>query len=161
MIKGAGPNGRANRKAAVEARLVKVADLVVSGASILKISTELCVHRNTTRKDINILVKRWQADQLPEDRHRWRSIELEKLQGLEHAVMPKALAGDLPAVDRALRVQERRSRLLGLDAPAPEKEDFIMEGEGIDAAIANALKQLAEREQKEHAKRDTGADTSM
>ena len=46
-----------------------------------------------------------------------RQIELERLDKLLAVVGPMAEAGDLAAVDRLLRIQERRSAYLGLDAP--------------------------------------------
>jgi len=50
-----------------------------------------------------------------------RTMELERLDALLAAVWPAAVAGDLPAVGMALRVAERRARLLGLDAPTRQE----------------------------------------
>src|SRR5205823_5555376 len=47
-----------------------------------------------------------------------RQLELERLDALQKSLWGKALAGDMPALDRILRIMERRSGLLGLDAPA-------------------------------------------
>lgn len=41
-----------------------------------------------------------------------------RLDEMELALRPKVLAGDTNAITAALRVQQRRARLLGLDAPA-------------------------------------------
>lgn len=46
-------------------------------------------------------------------------LEVERLDALQAAVWPAAVAGDLPAVDRALRIAERRARLLSLDRAIP------------------------------------------
>lgn len=46
-----------------------------------------------------------------------RQIELERLDKLLAVVGPMAEGGDLAAVDRLLRIQERRAAYLGLDAP--------------------------------------------
>jgi hypothetical protein len=46
-----------------------------------------------------------------------RELELARLDVLQAAVWPRAVAGHLPSVDRVLAVMRRRSRLLGLDAP--------------------------------------------
>jgi hypothetical protein len=51
------------------------------------------------------------ADQL-------RAEELSRLDGMLEAVWPKASKGELAAVDRVLKIGERRARLLGLDAPS-------------------------------------------
>ena len=46
-----------------------------------------------------------------------REVELARLDVLQAAVWPKAVAGHLKSVDRTLSIMARRSRLLGLDAP--------------------------------------------
>lgn len=45
------------------------------------------------------------------------TIELDRLDGLLRAVQPGIEAGDLASIDRALKIMERRSKLLGLDQP--------------------------------------------
>lgn len=45
-------------------------------------------------------------------------LETQRLDQLFKAVLPTALTGDPASVNSALRVMERRARLLGLDAPA-------------------------------------------
>lgn len=44
-------------------------------------------------------------------------LEVERLDALLHGLWAAAEGGDLQAVDRALRVAERRAKLMGLDAP--------------------------------------------
>ena len=46
-----------------------------------------------------------------------REVELARLDRMLAVVGPMAEAGDLQAVDRVLRIQERRAAYLGLDAP--------------------------------------------
>lgn len=46
-----------------------------------------------------------------------REIEVERLDALQDAVWDRAMEGDKDAVDRVLRVMERRAKLLGLDSP--------------------------------------------
>ena len=59
---------------------------------------------------------------LREPSERLRALEEERLDKLLAAIWAKALAGDLKAVDRCLRILERRARLLGLDSPAKLEE---------------------------------------
>ena len=47
-----------------------------------------------------------------------RTLELERLDAMALALWRRAQAGDEKAVDRCLRIMERRARLLGLDAAA-------------------------------------------
>ena len=51
------------------------------------------------------------------DTEEYRALELERLDTAQLAIAPKVQAGDLLAIDRWLRISERRSALLGLDAP--------------------------------------------
>lgn len=48
--------------------------------------------------------------------HEVKAIELERLDTLLKSIWSGALSGSLGAVDRAIRIMERRARLLGLDA---------------------------------------------
>ena len=63
-----------------------------------------------------------EADQL-------RTLEVERLNTLFLSMYNKAIKGDHGAVDRCLRIMERRARLLGLDAPT--KQDVTSGGEKI------------------------------
>jgi hypothetical protein len=49
-----------------------------------------------------------------------RTIEAERLDRLQSALWLRAMAGDLHAIDRVLRVMERRAKLLGLDVDLGE-----------------------------------------
>ena len=46
-----------------------------------------------------------------------RSLELERLDTIQVGLWTKARSGDVQAIDRLLRIMERRAKLLGLDAP--------------------------------------------
>jgi hypothetical protein len=50
-----------------------------------------------------------------EDAEALRELELQRLDALLKAIWPRALEGELAAIDRALRISERRARLCGLD----------------------------------------------
>ena len=54
-----------------------------------------------------------------------RALELERLDSLTQACWEKALGGDLGAVDRLLKISERRARFLGLDSPVQTAIDFL------------------------------------
>ncbi len=47
-----------------------------------------------------------------------RTLELDRLDALQRSVWPQAEKGKVQAVDRILKIMERRARLLGLDAPS-------------------------------------------
>ena len=52
-----------------------------------------------------------------------RQLELARLDDMLKAIAPYVAAGNLTAIDRALKIQERRARLLGLDAPTKQETD--------------------------------------
>lgn len=52
-----------------------------------------------------------------EDAEHVRTVELERLDQMLRGVWDKASDGDPQAVDRVLKVMERRAKLLGLDVP--------------------------------------------
>lgn len=94
------------------ARETHVLELRRAGASFDKIATELKLY---DRSDAHKIYKRALARTLQEPAAEIRTLEADRLDRLQLAVWTKALRGDLPAVDRVLRVMERRARLLGLD----------------------------------------------
>lgn len=55
--------------------------------------------------------------EIQEDAQAIKTLEIERLDSLWYVMYQKALAGDEKAVDRCIRIQERRAKLLGLDAP--------------------------------------------
>ena len=64
-----------------------------------------------------------------------RTLELARLDDMLKAIAPHVAAGNLTAIDRALKIQERRARLLGLDAPV--KQDLTSGGEKINQSISD------------------------
>ena len=58
-----------------------------------------------------------------------RAEELSRLDGMLAKAYPSAAKGDLQAIDRVLKIGERRARLLGLDAPVRT----ALQGGGEDA----------------------------
>lgn len=67
-----------------------------------------------------------------------RKLEVERLDKYLLALAPQIANGNQGAIDRALRIQERRARLLGLDAPAKvEIKDWREEArkEGVDPDV--------------------------
>lgn len=58
-------------------------------------------------------------------------LEVERLDAMLRAVWTKAREGDLKAVDRVLRIMQRRADLLGLDAPKRQHIDLTMTHEQI------------------------------
>ena len=121
-------------------RAVQALELRMAGATYRKIATQLGYPNpgNAYRAVARLLTEhaRESAEQV-------RAMELARLDRLLLAVWGKAAAGDVAAVDRALRVMERRARIMGIDAP--QKIDIsgwireMAQREGLDADEAVAI----------------------
>lgn len=58
-----------------------------------------------------------------------RDVEAARLDALQHAIWERAIDGDLSAMDRVIKIVDRRARLLGLDAP---QQVAVNNGVGVD-----------------------------
>jgi len=71
------------------------------------------------------------------DTEEYRALELERLDTAQLAIASKVQSGDLGSIDRWLRISERRSALLGLDAPIRLKIE-----QGVEAELNAFLNSL-------------------
>ncbi|MCW5664033.1 MAG: hypothetical protein KIT35_09380 [Piscinibacter sp.] len=97
-------------------RQAKAIALRCAGLSYASIATKLGIGRSQAHE----LVRKGLDDarhQVAAHADELRVLELSRLDGLLAKVYPKAARGDLQAVDRVLKIGERRAKLLGLDAP--------------------------------------------
>ena len=95
-------------------RKLKALEMRKARASYAQIATALGVPKSTAWKLVQSALK--QTMQEPSDDV--RKLELESLDRLQFALWQQATQGNHGAVDRVLRVMERRAKLLGLDAPS-------------------------------------------
>jgi hypothetical protein len=58
-----------------------------------------------------------------------RQLELDRLDAMLLGLWQKAQRGDPQAIDRVLRIQERRAKYLGIDAPASSALDNVNDGD--------------------------------
>ena len=81
------------------------------------------------------------AEKTNENAEHVRDIELQRLDAMLKALWPRVLSGDEKAIDRVLRIMDRRARYLGLDAP--ERRDVTSGGEKLHdlADIIAALRE--------------------
>lgn len=82
-----------------------------SGVGIVKAAEQLGVPRSTAASALKRALSR--TMQVPAAE--LRDLESDRLDHLQLGLWAKALRGDTQAVDRILRIMERRARLLGLD----------------------------------------------
>jgi hypothetical protein len=115
------------RLEAVEKQL-KALELRKAGKTFLAIAGELgyASQSGAFKAVISALHKTLQepADEL-------RVLEIGRIDTALAAIWPQVQGGDLPSVDRFIRLSERRSKLLGLDAPT--NVDVTTKGEKIGA----------------------------
>lgn len=98
-------------------RLFKVAQLRLAGmTNQQRIASILGCSQATVSADFAELDSMWLASAV-QDIAVAKGIELERIERLISELWLKALAGNLSAVDRIIKLMERKSRLLNLDAP--------------------------------------------
>ncbi|MCG5495245.1 sigma factor-like helix-turn-helix DNA-binding protein [Ectothiorhodospira variabilis] len=103
------------------------------GATHGEIADTLEISRSRVHKIVTDALERLARDATEETRQ-LRALEAERLDALQHALWDAGIDGDLQAVDRLLRIMERRAKLLGLDAPSKHAAT-TPDGE----AVANAV----------------------
>lgn len=135
---------RAERKKnAVELRL--------AGASYRDIGNALGCSTVTAMNDCKEAlaeIPMQQADEM-------RTVELSRLDRLQRAVWGKAIKGDLQAVDRAIKIIDRRAKLLGLDAP--QQVQITANDVDLDATVDKMLR-VAEMALQQTAAAEDGFD---
>lgn len=93
----------------------KASELRLAGLTIRQIASRLDRSVSGTAQALERALARTQKD-AGDSMEAWRAVEVARLDRLLVAVWPMAIKGNLGAVDRALRIAERRAKLLGLDA---------------------------------------------
>lgn len=90
--------------------------LKIQGWSYSEIADHLKIDEAAIRKSIFAAMSNYTQD-IEENKEIYRNMELTRLDQLQTGIWHMALAGNLDAVDRVLKIMERRTRLLGLDKP--------------------------------------------
>lgn len=99
-------------------RELQAVELRKAGFNYRQIGELLGVSHVAAGKAVKRALKTY-SEQTKEATDDFRQLELERLDELNLAFWPKAVAGDIQAAKLILRVVEQRSRLLGLEAPRP------------------------------------------
>lgn len=105
---------RKTRQAEIEVRRKKVAANLTAGLNYRDMAEALGVSLATVAGDVKVIIERWQDEQASTI-GQWVQLESHRLDRALNAIWDKVQAGDLGAIDRALKIMERRARLLGLD----------------------------------------------
>ena len=86
------------------------------GSTFREIADKLGCSRAMVHKYVAGALREYAAAN-KEETEVYRALEADRLDALHAAIWPKAMNGDMRAVDRVLRIMERRAKLFGLDAP--------------------------------------------
>ncbi|MGQ9555903.1 MAG: hypothetical protein ACUVWR_17520 [Anaerolineae bacterium] len=108
-------------------------ELRKAGVPYLEIAARLGWRSASTA---HVAVTRALRRTLQEPADELRELEVARLDALLFAIWPQTSEGNLDAIDRALRIMERRAKLLGLDRPVEQKLD-------VSEALADVLERLA------------------
>ena len=120
------------QKLEIAERRKRALDLRLAGVSYRAIAKQEGVSHGTIISDVQSAlaeIPRQSAEEL-------RQTETERLDQLQRAVWPEALKGNLGAVDKAVKIIDRRARLLGLDAP---QQVQVSSDVDLDATAAKIL----------------------
>lgn len=122
----AGESATSPRRIEAADKQRRAVELRRAGASFRQIADELgYASVSSAYKAVMVALRKT----LREPTDELRTLELERLDALTLVLWPKALQANLAAIDRLLRVMERRAKLSDLDAPtkiAPTTPDGTM-----------------------------------
>jgi len=90
-------------------------ELRLAGATYAKIGEALGVSHTAAHKIVARVVARMAEEDLDNVR-KIRALEIARLDRLLLGIWQDARQGDLSAIDRALKIMDRRAKLLGLDS---------------------------------------------
>lgn len=106
----------APRRVTASDRRRRALELRMAGSSFADIGAALEISKQAAHQLVTAALRDIEAKTV-ETTDELRRLELERLDKMLIKVWQQVAQGNLGAVDRALRIMERRSRLLGLDAP--------------------------------------------
>lgn len=97
-------------------RRLKVAELVMAGATGAAIVNALGVSKATVSRDIAAVREMWKTEYV-EAYNGLVDREYARLERLLRAIWPAAIGGNVKAVEACIKISESKRRLLGTDAP--------------------------------------------
>lgn len=126
----------------IEIRREKVAKLKLAGISLRQIAQELGCALGTVHSDLEAVLART-VDTADEHIRMERDVSLGRCEVALRAIWPRICRGDVEAINAFVRLDQRRAKLLGLDAPA-KQELSGPDGGPIPLATQTSLEQKLE-----------------
>jgi len=127
----------------------KALSLRRSGANEAEIAESLGMTKSGAHKAVWRALRRAQS-LTAEQADEWVALELDRLDRMQMALWPRALAGDVKAIDRILDIMRRRAKLLGLDAPSRHE---LTGKDGDPIEVREDPSQLTDEELRNRAER--------
>jgi hypothetical protein len=117
-------------------KTLKALELRKRGMNYTQIGEELGCNRSTACRYVLSELENL-ADKCREEAVHVRDLELQRLDALYLKAWEAVEEGDLPSIDRCLRVQERRAKLLGLDAAEKVEHsgDLVINLRSVDMGV--------------------------
>ena len=117
-------------------KTLRALELRKQGMTYTQIGEKLGCNRSTACRYVLSELENL-ADKCREEAVHVRDLELQRLDALYLKAWEAVEEGDLPSIDRCLRVQERRAKLLGLDAAEKVEHsgDLVINLRSVDMGV--------------------------
>jgi hypothetical protein len=116
------PRGKTDAGAAARLkRLAEALELRRAGLGFEEIGQRLGIQKSQAHRDVSRALDEARA-QIRASADEMKTEDLSRLDALMTGLWPRARKGEAVAVDRVLKIMERRAKLLGLDAPTKVAE---------------------------------------
>jgi len=123
-------------------RREKVQELLLQGLTHRAIAAVVECSLATVSLDVSWIKRNWR-EKMAEQYDDMRAMELKKLDALEAALWPAAMAGKPHVVERVIAVMDHRAKMMGLYAPTTTRVPVITD-DMLDALIAKKEAELLE-----------------
>lgn len=117
-LKGAN-HPKKGRMIAAHERRKRILELRIAGHTLREIGEQVGLTESAVSMSLTKALEMTQKA-IHENAEGLRTLEAERLDQLAKGIHVAAMAGDLAAIDRYLKIQERRARLMGLDLKADD-----------------------------------------
>lgn len=136
--------GKSKEQGEISQRQILALDLRISGLSFRAIGEKLGISHQQVYRDIESELARL-ADLRADKAETLRELELQRLDKIINSLDAWVASGNVGAVNAWIKTSERRSKLLGLDAPTKHEVDWRESAEqaGLDAGdVAREFEEL-------------------
>lgn len=114
------------RRLKARERKQEALSLRMSGVTFEQIGQRLGITRQAAHKAVTQALADIQKE-TNEDAEKLRHLELERLDKMQASIWASVLTGGYGAIDRVLRIMERRAKLIGLDIEPDNPDNAVIE----------------------------------